>query len=65
MEKNNLPYLSETIELEKIKKGVFTVIVAPCGAGKTKAAMEKIVPLAKERNRVIFLIDTAAGKTLC
>lgn len=63
MQNETLPYLKEMIDLNEIQKNRFHLIIAPCGSGKTTAAMEKLATLASERNRVIFLIDTSAGKS--
>ena len=38
------------------------MIDAPCGSGKTTAAIEKIAPLATTFDRAIYLIDTKLGK---
>lgn len=37
------------------------VIWAPCGSGKTTAAIDKILPLASAPRRAIYLIDTHLG----
>lgn len=37
------------------------VIWAPCGSGKTTAAIKKILPLASAPRRAIYLIDTRLG----
>lgn len=55
-------YLSSVIETEKFKKGQANIIVAPCHSGKTTAAIGKIAKLASCREKVLFLIDTTAGK---
>ena len=55
-------YLSDVIETEKFKKGQANIIVAPCHSGKTTAAIGKIARLASCREKVLFLIDTTAGK---
>lgn len=41
---------------------MFNLIDAPCGSGKTTAAIEKIAPLASSFDRAIYLIDTKLGK---
>lgn len=41
---------------------MFNLIEAPCGSGKTTAAIEKIAPLASSFDRAIYLIDTRLGK---
>lgn len=64
MKKENiLPYLSEVIDITQFKKGQANIIVAPCHSGKTTAAKEKISKLATGSSKVLYLIDTAAGKS--
>ena len=55
-------YLSHVIETEKFKKGQANIVVAPCHSGKTTAAVSKIAPLASGSEKVLFLIDTTAGR---
>ena len=55
-------YLSQVIEVEKLKKGQANIVVAPCHSGKTTVAKEKISSLATCPEKVLFLIDTRAGK---
>ena len=56
------PFLSEVIEPELFKKGQANIVVAPCHSGKTTAAVTRIASLASTPERVLFLIDTTAGK---
>jgi len=37
------------------------IIVAPCGSGKTTAAINKLAPLASSPRKALFLIDTHNG----
>ena len=37
------------------------IIVAPCGSGKTTAAISKLAPLASNPRKALFLIDTHNG----
>ncbi len=55
-------YLSQVLDTSHFEKGRFNVIVAPCGSGKTEAAINKIAPLASKLDKAIYLIDTKLGK---
>ena len=55
-------FLSEVLDTSHFEKGYFNVIYAPCGSGKTTAAIEKIAPLASAPRKAIYLIDTRLGK---
>lgn len=55
-------FLSDLIDITKFKKGQANIVVAPCHSGKTTAAIRKIAGIATCRERVLFLIDTTAGK---
>lgn len=55
-------FLSDVLDTSYFEKGYFNVIYAPCGSGKTTAAIEKIAPLASAPRKVIYLIDTRIGK---
>lgn len=57
-----LPFLSEVIQPELFQKGQANIIIAPCHSGKTTAAVTKIAALASANEKVLFLIDTTAGK---
>ena len=39
----------------------FNLIIAPCGSGKTTAAINKIAALASSPRKALFLIDTQNG----
>lgn len=55
-------YLSDVLDTSHFEKGFFNVIEAPCGSGKTEAAINKIAPLASKLDKAIYLIDTKLGK---
>ena len=55
-------YLSDVLNTSHFEKGYFNVIEAPCGSGKTEAAINKIAPLASKLDKAIYLIDTKLGK---
>lgn len=55
-------YLSDVLDTSHFEKGYFNVIEAPCGSGKTEAAINKIAPLASKLDKAIYLIDTKLGK---
>lgn len=57
-----LPFLSKVIEPERFHKGQANIVIAPCHSGKTTAAVTKIAALASAKEKVLFLIDTTAGK---
>ena len=59
---NSRIYLSDVIDPSQFKRGQANIVIAPCNAGKTTAAFRKIVPLASRPEKVVFLIDTSAGK---
>ena len=54
-------FLSDVLDTTLFEKGFFNVVFAPCGSGKTTAAIEKIAPLASSPKRAIYLIDTRLG----
>ena len=54
--------LSHVIDTSVFQKGQANIIVAPCGTGKTYAAIHKLTDLASDPERVLYLIDTRAGK---
>lgn len=49
------------MDTSHFQKEVMNVIWAPCGSGKTTAAIKKILPLASAPRRAIYLIDTHLG----
>lgn len=55
-------YLSDVLDTNHFETGCFNIIEAPCGSGKTKAAIDKIAPLASSLDKAIYLIDTKLGK---
>lgn len=57
-----LPYLSDIIEIDKFRKGQANVIVAPCHSGKTTAAKEILVAHHALSYNGLVLIDTTAGR---
>lgn len=62
MENDLKPHLSKVLDVTPFKKGQANLIIAPCHSGKTTAAFQKIVPLASRKERVLYLIDTTAGR---
>ena len=62
MKKEKRIYLSDVIKPEEFKKGRANIVIAPCHSGKTTAAIKKIAPLASCLEKVLYLIDTSAGK---
>ncbi len=62
MSERNDVFLSDVIDTSLFEKGYFNLIVAPCGSGKTTAAIKKIAPLASSPPKAIYLIDTNIGK---
>ena len=54
-------YLSDALQTNLFRKGSLNVIVAPCGSGKTKAAIDTITPLASSPYKALYLIDTISG----
>lgn len=57
-----LPYLSDLLLNYSPKKGHANIIAAPCHSGKTTAAINMMDAYAASPGRVLYLIDTAAGK---
>jgi hypothetical protein len=55
-------YLSDVLDETVFKKGQANIIVAPCHSGKTTAAIAKLSRLASFPEKMLFLIDTTAGK---
>jgi len=55
-------FLSDVLNTSHFEKGYFNVIYAPCGSGKTTAAIKRIAPLASAPRKAIYLIDTRLGK---
>ena len=46
-------YLSDVLDTSLFEKGYMNVIYAPCGSGKTTAAINHIAPLASSPKKVI------------
>jgi len=57
-------YLSDLVRIEDIRfdEGIINLIEAPCGAGKTTLAIEKLIPELSSEKRSLYLIDTVAGR---
>ena len=55
-------YLSEALSLDGFRKGFLNLIEAPVSSGKTYFALTKLPQLAKHQNRIVYLIDTIAGR---
>ena len=55
-------YLSDVLDTSRFQKGVLNIIEAPCGSGKTTAAINKIASLASSPKKALYLIDTRIGK---
>lgn len=56
------PYLSEVLDVTRFRKGRANIIVAPCHSGKTTAASKIMEAHARRPGRVLYLIDTTAGR---
>lgn len=56
------PYLEKVLDYDKLHKGVANLIVAPCHSGKTTAAKTVMERFARCKERVLYLIDTRAGR---
>lgn len=54
-------YLSDVLNVSDLKRDCFNIIVAPCGCGKTHAAIHKLASLASKPRKALFLIDTHNG----
>lgn len=57
-----LPYLSDVFDLGLLERGRANLIVAPCHSGKTTLAGRIINERASCPERVLYLIDTSAGR---
>lgn len=56
-------YLKDIIDIDDIgQTEILNVIVAPCGAGKTKFALEKLASYWGRPEKALYLIDTTAGR---
>ena len=54
-------FLSDVIDTSSLPTGAMNVIVAPCGCGKTTAAINRIAKIASAPRKALYLIDTANG----
>lgn len=57
-----LPFLSDIFDISQLKRGRANLIVAPCHSGKTTLARRIINKRASCPERVLYLIDTSAGR---
>ena len=57
-----LPFLSDIFDISQLKRGRANLIVAPCHSGKTTLAGRIINKRASCPERVLYLIDTSAGR---
>lgn len=55
-------YLSEALSLEGFRKGYLNLIKAPVASGKTYFALNNLPNLVEHQNRIVYLIDTIAGR---
>lgn len=53
--------MEDVLDTSAFCPGTFNLIVAPCGCGKTTAAINKIAALASAPRKALFLIDTRNG----
>ena len=53
--------LKDVLSTSNFVHGMFNLIVAPCGSGKTTAAINVISKLASSPRTVLMLIDTRNG----
>lgn len=61
-EESALPYLKYVLDVTQFHRRQANIIVAPCHSGKTSAAGKIICEHARCPERVLYLIDTTAGK---
>ena len=54
-------YLSDILETDSFFKGTLNVVVAPCGCGKSHAAINVVAPMASHPYKALYLIDTTSG----
>ena len=54
-------YLSEVLEQDSFFHGTLNVVVAPCGSGKTHAAINVVAKIASQPYKALYLIDTRNG----
>ena len=58
---NNKLWLSDVLNTDDFRKGFLNVVDAPCGCGKTNAAINTIAPMASHPYKSLYLIDTISG----
>lgn len=51
-------YVSELVTYSKILDGIINLIESPCGTGKTTFFIEEVVKQARNRERILYLVDT-------
>ena len=61
MDESFLYYLVNVEDI-RFDEDVINLIKAPCGAGKTTLAIEKLIPELSSNKRSLYLIDTIAGR---
>jgi superfamily II DNA or RNA helicase len=54
-------YLQDVLDISTFIPDTFNLIIAPCGSGKTTAAINTIAALASSPRKALFLIDTQNG----
>lgn len=57
----NVLFLSDVLDTKPFRKGAMNIVVAPCGSGKTTAAINRIASLASNSKKALYLIDTRNG----
>ena len=57
----NEKFLSDVLEQESFLHGTLNVVVAPCGSGKTHAAINVVAKMASQPYKALYLIDTRNG----
>ena len=58
----NTKYLSDVLDTSSFVRGKLNIIHAPCGSGKTTAAINTIAALASSPRKALYLIDTSSGR---
>ncbi|PFY33389.1 hypothetical protein COL48_08790 [Bacillus toyonensis] len=51
-------YVSELITYSKIIDGIINLVESPCGTGKTTFFIDEVVKKAKNKERILYLVDT-------
>ncbi|MBN3553312.1 DEAD/DEAH box helicase family protein [Fictibacillus nanhaiensis] len=52
-------YVSELVTYSKIVKGIINLIESPCGTGKTTFFIDEVIKKAKNKERILYLVDTS------